>query len=263
MVHEDFDGLLRAKDAEILFWMPDETVKALLSRPPTVLGSRPAHGRRLQGREALVDMPALEPGFYRVLAGHDESFGVRKNKIQVASLWVSDLGLVIGRARRRNRRDRRPGGRGRPGAGRAASLYQWNYSTSQLLQAGTAVSDETGAFALPAPDRYGNRLLVVRDPEGRLVAETRIESSPARRIDAYQQTVFFTDRSIYRPGQTISFKGLCLESRPAGQRLPAPAETGRAGRFPGREPPGDRRPDPDHATTSARSAGRSPRRPTA
>ena len=31
-----------------------------------------------------------------------------------------------------------------------------------------------------------------------------------RRIDPYQQTVFFTDRAIYRPGQMIYFKGLCL-----------------------------------------------------
>ena len=211
VVREDFEGLLKGKDAESLFWLRDESVKALLGRTPAAQWESVLPPTEdYKEREALVEIPALEPGFYRVLAAADKNFGVRKNKIQTASLWVSDLGIVSGGLGGGIEGTIVRAAEGEPVGRAQVSLYQWDYNASLLRPSGAAVSDETGAFSLPAPDRYGNRILVVRDPEGRLAAETQVESSSVRRVDPYQQTVFFTDRSIYRPGQTVYFKGLCL-----------------------------------------------------
>ena len=211
VVREDFDGLIKGKDAESLFWMRDETVKGLLAREPAAQWSAalpPADDYK--GRESLVEMPALEPGYYRILAGYDKNFAARKNKIQVASIWVSDLGIASGGLGAGVDGMIVRAATGDPVAQARISLYHWDYTASLLKPAGSAVSDGTGAFSLPVPQGYGNRILVVRDPQGRILGETRVESSSPRRVDPYQQTVFFTDRSIYRPGQTIYFKGLCL-----------------------------------------------------
>ncbi len=211
VVREDFETLLKGREAESLFWTRDETVKGILAREPAAQWSAslpPADDYK--DREALVEMPALEPGYYRILAGYDGNFAARKNKIQVASIWVSELGIVSGGLGAGIDGTIVRAATGDPVAQARISLYQWDYNGSVLRAGGSAVSDETGAFSLPVPERYGNRILVVRDPQGRLLAETRVESSSPRRIDPYQQTVFFTDRSIYRPGQTIYFKGLCL-----------------------------------------------------
>ncbi|MGD0781556.1 MAG: alpha-2-macroglobulin family protein, partial [Candidatus Aminicenantales bacterium] len=211
IVREDFDALIKGKDAESLLWMRDETVKNLLAREPAAHWSAalPPAGD-YKDREALIEMPALEPGFYRILAGCDKNFAAKKNKIQTASIWVSELGIVSGGLGGGVDGTIVQSATGDPIAQARISLFQWDYNAAVLKPAGTAVSDETGAFALPISERYGNRILVIRDPQGRLLAETRVESSLSRRIDPYQQTVFFTDRSIYRPGQTIYFKGLCL-----------------------------------------------------
>ena len=41
----------------------------------------------------------------------------------------------------------------------------------------------------------------------------RVLGQPARPAGRgrYQRTIFFTDRSLYRPGQTIQYKGICID----------------------------------------------------
>ncbi|MBM4050500.1 MAG: hypothetical protein FJ279_35850, partial [Planctomycetes bacterium] len=49
-------------------------------------------------RERAEKLPApkgLKPGFYFILASHDQSFGDTQNQVSVAPVWVSDLALVV------------------------------------------------------------------------------------------------------------------------------------------------------------------------
>ena len=211
LVREDFDALLKRGEAETIFWMRDEYIQSLLKREPAAQWTAAlAPTADYKDREALVDLPALKPGFYRILASYDKNFGAKKNKIQSASLWVSDLGVLSGGLNGAVDGYIVRAGSGAPVAKAQVSLFQWNYNSSLLRPAGTTRTDELGAFTMPAPASYGNKIFVVRDAEGAEIAETRVEGFSTRRETPYQQTVFFTDRSIYRPGQAIYFKGLCL-----------------------------------------------------
>jgi hypothetical protein len=210
-VRENFESLLKGREAETLFWMRDESVRGLLGREPAAQWTAALPPTAdYKERETLVDLPALPPGFYRLLVSFNKNFSATKNKVQTASIWVGDLGIISGGLNGLVDGIVVRASSGKPVAKARLTLHQWNYNDSRLREAGTAVADEGGAFTLPVPESYGNRILVVRDGAGDLIAETRVESSPPRRIDPYQQTVFFTDRAIYRPGQTIYFKGLCL-----------------------------------------------------
>jgi uncharacterized protein YfaS (alpha-2-macroglobulin family) len=73
-------------------------------------------------------------------------------------------------------------------------------------------SNAEGRFEFPPQSR--NRL-ILHDSHGdqQLSSANYLSSylSP-RRPQAFTQTQFFTDRAIYRPGQTIRYKGICLSA---------------------------------------------------
>ncbi len=213
LYEENFAALLGSKAANNLFYFNDEMVKRLLDRKPAKEWSAALKpGDDFKERRALVDMPVLKPGFYRVLASHDSSFAEKGNKIEAASFWVSGLGLVTGG----------PGGgpqglvvravSGEPVPKAEVAFFEWNYDKDALIKLGEGRTDESGAFALRVSSLgYGNRVLHVRTSDGDEVAETQVERTYERASEAPSaRTVFFTDRAIYRPGQIIHFKGLCL-----------------------------------------------------
>jgi hypothetical protein len=77
------------------------------------------------------------------------------------------------------------------------------------------VSDESGFFRLPAEglnERNANVFLKIRMKSDLFITSTFYLSAEPRMPDRTMvQTTFFTDRSIYRPGQTIYFKGIVME----------------------------------------------------
>jgi len=214
-VKDDFDSLLSSKDGETLFWMNDARVNHVLSRPAAAAWSvklppTPDYKERLE----VVDLPALEPGFYRLLASAEGDFSrAKKNKISAGSFWVSEWGIVtagLGGAVEgfvvRN-------DTGDPIAGADVLLYEWDYDKDIFIKKGAALTDGLGAFALPDIESYRNRILVARKAGRTEVVETQVQTgSPGGRMPASRRTVFFTDRSLYRPGQMIHFKGLCLSA---------------------------------------------------
>ncbi|MCX6560525.1 MAG: MG2 domain-containing protein [Candidatus Aminicenantes bacterium] len=210
-VREDFAGLLAGRGAETLFWLNDDAVAKILTRAPQARWSADLKPTKdYQSRRALVEMPALKPGFYYLLASHDESFANKANKVEAASFWVSDLGFVAGTAGLIPEGLIVRAASGDPVPGADIVAYEWDYNKSALVKIGTAKTDAQGAFFLQAGDSYRNRVFHVRTADGGEIAETQIDRSYDRTEREAPVTVFFTDRSIYRPGQTIFFKGLCL-----------------------------------------------------
>ena len=202
---------MKGKEARNIFRPQDAYIRQLLARPAeaawtAALKPTPDY----KAAEALVEMPGLKPGFFRVLASFDPAFSTDGNKIVVASLWVSELGLVTGGpgAGVQGLVVRNAGGEPVPGA--AISLWQWDYDSGTFTAAGTARTDALGAFTLSPGDSFRDKVLIVRDSSGAEIAENRVETNYPRSENPYSQTVFFTDRAIYRPGQTVYFKGLCL-----------------------------------------------------
>src|SRR5437667_3347261 len=69
-------------------------------------------------------------------------------------------------------------------------------------------TDENGFFVLPANSR--GYLLRARHGGRELGSQQEYSAYPYGRLPAHGQTIFFTDRALYRPGQTIQYKGICL-----------------------------------------------------
>ncbi len=194
----------------------DKERNALLAAPPALVWSSdlpptPDFKERVQ---ELAPPEDLAPGCYVLLASARQDFGTEDNVIFLAEFWVSDLALVI---RTENGAGVLEGlvldaQSGEPLAGaevRAWRPKQGGRGVWEALNAKTTAAD--GAFRYEnvkaanylVHARLGSRALASGDARGIYRRDEREKP--------YTRTLFFTDRSLYRPGQTISYKALCIE----------------------------------------------------
>jgi len=168
-----------------------------------------------QRSEALPAPEGLAAGFYFIIASHDPSFQEADNRVSVARVWISDLALVMRQVTRAGTvegfvLDAKSGG---PLAG--AKVTRWIYARdpSRYERADETQSDENGQYRFSSsPDRQS--FLVMAEYEGqKLASDSSYATYPASDDPTPdQQTVFFTDRSLYRPGHTIRYKGICIHT---------------------------------------------------
>jgi uncharacterized protein YfaS (alpha-2-macroglobulin family) len=131
--------------------------------------------------------------------------------VMFTDFWVSDLALIV-----RSRHDK-PGTEGfvldaitgQPLKG--VRVQAWYQEPRGKRSAGPATTtDEHGRFSLKTDQRRGF-LIYVKHEEQALASTQDYHSffhDQQQRPD--ERTFFFTDRSLYRPGQTIQYKGICI-----------------------------------------------------
>src|SRR5262249_41896259 len=91
--------------------------------------------------------------------------------------------------------------------------FRWNTPRYQALSSTT--SDARGLFAFDNLDGNHNYALHLKHKDQELSSAhnlnaNRYDTTPRRR----QHTAFFTDRSLYRPGQTVHFTALVVDLDP-------------------------------------------------
>jgi len=215
LIREDFHAYLEDARNRNLNWMSDEQITAILKRKAVAewtIQLEPTLD--FKNREILVDLPPLTAGFYLVLASHRGDFGLQDNKIQYCRFWGSQLAVGC-----RGRAGKFEGhvldaDTGQPRPGVDVALHLHNYSQRGYQLQSTARTDKEGYFVIAAPSQSGQSVLLARDANGQEVAEPQLHLPYYRPDEAYQRTVFFTDRALYRPGQMVHFKGLCLDVGP-------------------------------------------------
>ncbi len=167
-----------------------------------------------QFRTEAVQAPAeLKPGFYWLVAAHDPEFEGKSGVVALAPVWVSDLAIVW-RSEAGSHQlqgmvlDAR---NGTPIEG--AEVETWSLARSwnkiPLKKNKTVRTDAKGLFRVK--DHEGrNRQYVARVRFGGQMLATGqthyLQHGPVDHPDTH--TTFFTDRALYRPGQTIHFKGI-------------------------------------------------------
>ena len=173
-------------------------------------------------KERTEKLPApknLKPGFYFLLASHDPSFEKSNNRVSFTQVWVSDLALVM---RTRNMENGIEGFvlnavTGEPVSGATVRVWTRNRSGGGFQPSAAARSDGNGLFrfnrqnesAIFLAEHGAQRLATSREY---FTGKTQPEPAP------HTRTVFFTDRSLYRPGQTIQYKGICLRVDQTGNQ---------------------------------------------
>ncbi|MBO0697415.1 MAG: hypothetical protein J2P46_03410, partial [Zavarzinella sp.] len=165
--------------------------------------------------ERTEDIPApkgLAPGFYFIVASPAANFGDNENAVSAADVWVSDLALVM----------RNEWGKGKvegfvlkaksgdPVAG--ATIRTWvRQNDGGLAQGPQTKTDQNGLFSVSGNDRGGFFVLATSHDGQELASGNEYRNyTDAELYRPNAHTVFFTDRSLYRPGQTIHYKGICL-----------------------------------------------------
>lgn len=202
-------GLDRDRQKQLLAAKPAQAWAADL--PPTA-----------DFRERVEKLPApggLKPGPYFLLASHDPSFGESDNQVSFTQIWVSDLALVM---RTRSFEGTTEGFvlnavTGEPIAGATVRAWMRNKSSGRYEPVDPTRTDENGLFRFNLKnescvflaERGTQRLATGREWWAYVSQREPVPSA---------QTVFFTDRSLYRPGQTIQYKGICFVVDQAGNR---------------------------------------------
>ena len=187
---------------------------ALLAKEPDLQWSAklPATDDYQSRTEVLPTPEDLEPGFYFLLASSDPKFSGDDNVVRCSEFWVSDLALVM---RTRSGQTELAGfvleaDSGEPIEGAEVQLWVRPGWQGGWQPGPKTKTDRNGLFAIEGTHQKNHLLLATH--KGRQLAtgnEYSVYSRP-RQQDPYRRTVFFTDRSLYRPGQTVNYKGICI-----------------------------------------------------
>ncbi len=173
-------------------------------------------------RERTENLPApgnLKPGFYFLLSSHDPSFSATNNQVSYTQVWVSNLALVM---RSRGYEGVTEGFvlnavSGEPLAGASVRAWVRDRKSGRFEPGDSVISNENGLFRFSLQNQAC--VFLAEQGEHRLATAHDYTGSTGQRAPAPEaRTVFFTDRSLYRPGQTISYKGICLLADQAGNR---------------------------------------------
>lgn len=175
----------------------------------------------LRNHSAEIKMDALPAGQYILLASADKTFSLDKNPISVQYFHVSRV-AYINRGNDYFVLDRETG-KPLPQADVAVWTQTYDYTkrTYNAVKRATLKSNLDGYFKLPVigknyePVRLdinwkGDRLFM-EETEYRSYSEDRPEITDREEFEKRNRKLFlFTDRGIYRPGQTVYFKGIIL-----------------------------------------------------
>jgi len=162
---------------------------------------------------------ALPIGFYVLITATDKHFNYDKEAIVITPLWVSNISYV-------NRQ--KPNGEveffvknretGKPLQNVEAKLFyeKYNYTSRkyELKLIGTKTTNKEGAFSVVSTNEYRSFYIDFSLGKDRLnTQDAHYVSRRSRSLPRGQtKTFFFTDRAIYRPGQTVYFKGIVLDT---------------------------------------------------
>ena len=152
----------------------------------------------------------VKRGFYFLISSADAAFSENDNRTNYSTVWISDLALVI-----RSRANRLEGfvvegNSGEPIA--AAQVNAWLRDNRGKYVKKTDATDESGMFSYQkSKNQYYGFFLVQHN--GRQVGTTGRNNYWGGQVnepEPRESVMFFTDRAIYRPGQTVQFKGIAL-----------------------------------------------------
>ncbi len=167
--------------------------------------------------ESEITLPLLSPGYYLLLAGGEKNFSASKNIISYTKVNVSNISGVIRNAHSENSRIFTVNyNGGEPAPDVEVSLYNRVYTDNSYKSKFVTkiVSDASGKASFSAETTYDS-FFVLKDKKGN---ETLVpglyyyKQSPQELIR--EQTIIFTDRSLYRPGQKIHYKAVAIRYNP-------------------------------------------------
>jgi uncharacterized protein YfaS (alpha-2-macroglobulin family) len=177
-----------------------------------------------------IKINALPIGKYYLVASADKDFKGDSTQVVYAKFWISNLSFIT-----KNTHDGnleifvldRTSGQAIPSAEIKTYKEQYNYSSHEYdYKFSSNYKTNTEGYAtIPGKDNYENFKIEIVNKNDKLDLSDYFYTSRYRENDRSQTRAFiFTDRAIYRPGQTVFFKGILLETYKKENKI-KPAQT--------------------------------------
>lgn len=168
-----------------------------------------------QEHAAEIKVDAADNGMYFILASINQNFSLQQNIIAKQITYVSNISYIHNNENNYYilHRDN-----GQPLSGSKVQLWEskYDYNTSRYIEtkAEQYTADKNGYFKVKRAKEYRNFLLQVTNGNDELFMDDNnyYDVYDSYRAPIYERTIsfLFTDRSIYRPGQTVYFKGIVI-----------------------------------------------------
>ncbi|UKN00756.1 MG2 domain-containing protein [Paracrocinitomix mangrovi] len=168
-----------------------------------------------QAHTTEIEVPGLDNGHYFLIVSSHPQYSEDGEAFSYCSFWSTDITYQM--RNQSGERDvlvsNRKTGAPLAEAKAIVSYQKWNSLIRQYENKtlGTYTTDQNGVFSFKPKDDYYNYYIEVKH-NGQVFAPNA--SHYAYRDYQYTQrtyTHFFTDRTIYRPGQTIYYKGIVVD----------------------------------------------------
>jgi uncharacterized protein YfaS (alpha-2-macroglobulin family) len=164
-----------------------------------------------QQHSSLFNLKPLQKGRYIVLFSEEPEFKfVAQNPIKCTELYVSNTAVEYDNAFRVTDRNT-----GKPLAKKSIQVYKHSYNNSTQKEsyalAKTLTTDDKGEVKFTDEKQFVYRLANEQVFYGQNLYHYDNYREPTERENI--STKIFTDRAIYRPGQTIYFKGIVTRTK--------------------------------------------------
>ena len=193
----------------------NEAYRKMLTQKPVLEWSAPLSAKPdyRSHTDELSAPTSLQPGFYFLLTSSNPQFDSYDNQIRLAYFWVCNLALVT-----RSRDGHLEGfvtdaTSGEPVTGAKVNLWPWG--ENGVVKKPELTTDTNGAFITPIGNDPKHLLFVEHGDQLFGQNDLWLDSNRSSRDPSSHRVIFLTDRALYRPGQVIHFKGICLRTNPA------------------------------------------------
>jgi len=166
-----------------------------------------------QEHAAEIKIDGLDNGIYFILASIEPDFSLSKNIIAKQLTYVSNITYI-----HTNTNDYYVLNRdnGQPLANAQVQLweskYNYNKNSYEEKKLEKYTTDKNGFFKMKETEQYRNYLLqIIHDTDELFMDDNNYSNNyNSYAPEVEKRTFLFTDRSIYRPGQTLYFKGIVI-----------------------------------------------------
>lgn len=186
-----------------------------------------ANQKDYKAHSTEIKINPLPAGRYAVLVSADKDFSLDQNKIEYADFWATNISTTIQQSYYEQEKLVRvwhaQTGKPIPNASVQIISREYNYNKRcyEYKKGKIFTTDKEGNVYLSHGDfknLYNVSLYITTQNDAYYSDRSVYFSGGTPNKYAHNQTYFFTDRAIYRPGQTIYFKALCLH-KPADSDL--------------------------------------------
>ncbi len=192
--------------------LPFNERKGFLERAPALTwDTKLPPTRDYKPRLHTLPAPAnLKPGYYFIVASAQPDFREADNVLSMTEVWVTELALVVRGANGSVDGLVLDARSGEPVAGAEVQCWRQLFNTDRRELFATLRTDADGAFSTTESNQRGVLLRATHNQQAIASVDDLWVGAPQPTPLPHGRVVFFTDRALYRPGQTIQFKGICL-----------------------------------------------------